>query len=232
MGEDSVMTIAAGGRATVFGSSFHNISVSSEMLGTVAAGPVMRLQSRTVEGPRGSDKGSAAWFTDCKFNRSSAAVPGEVAMEDSNSSVFTNGPLPTVWDLNNSTEIAAIPVAISGRSGGEDVFANESARLGPFLRWDNPLIRDLVAEQARVTGMQPAVLPWLPAGTDLVRIDPVTFFVLRESAEESGSFTSGALAGVVSTVLVLLLVASCCIFRQHKRKVKEAAAQGVRSCMH
>ena len=249
MEEDSVMTIAAGGRATVVGSSFHGISVSSETPGTVAAGPVMRLQSRTVEHVTGSriSKGSAAWFTDCTFTNLRGEVPGEVAVEESDSSVFTNQALPTIWHLKKAEEIdpltvaQSIPVSISG-GGGQDVFATVSARLGPLLRSDNPLIRDLVAEQARLTGLQPAVLPQLPTGTDLVLIKATEFIFAQpvpyrnihvdEVTEDRGTFSFGALVGVVTTVPVLLLVAACCIWRHRKRKAKREASQGVRFCMH
>ena len=264
MGEDSVMTIAARGRATVVTSTFHSNSVSSATPETVAAGPVMRLQSRIVEDATGSSstKGSAAWFMDCTFTNSSAEVPGEIAMDDSNSSVFTNGALPSVWHLNKSEEIAAITVAesipepISGPRGQtQDVFASVSARLGQFPRSDNPSFRALVEEQERLTGLQPAVLPQSPTGTDLALVQtpefaegPASFAPMifpdfepltdlspvepEEVAEDPGTFSLGALVGVVMTVLVLLLLAACCIWRQRKRRAKAGRAQGVRLCKH
>ena len=220
--KDGVMRVSAGGRATVVNCSFHRNTVSTGLDHKIAAGPVMGLKTWT--GSYNYTKGSAAWFTDCEYSDSVMAVPGEVSVEDSNSSVFTNQALPTIWHRNNSEEIRALTVAESRQGGQDDVFANVSARLGPFLRPDNLEFRELVADQARATGMPPAVISQLPLGTDLVLIDPPSL----DPASDDASLSTGAVAGIVATALLALIsciAAVLAILRRRKLKAKKAAVR-------
>ena len=234
------MRVKAGARATIVNTTFNKNIVQTGTASKVAAGPAMGL--KTWSGTYNLTRGSAAWFMDCTFSNSITAVPGEVSVEDSESSVFTNTPLPTVWHRNNSVELRAQTVAPSTEGAGPDVFADVAKRLGPFLRPDDPDFLALVDDQAALTGMQEPEISQVPAGSDLVLVTPPPIVdggdgggapVSPPDDGESGGVNGGQIAGIASgaVVLVLLCAAAACftVRRRNAGKTADKVAELVRS---
>lgn len=234
------MRVKPGARATVVNTTFNKNIVQTGTASKVAAGPAMGL--KTWSGTYNLTRGSAAWFMDCTFSNSTAAVPGEVSVEDSESSVFTNTPLPTVWHRNNSAELRAQTVAPLTEGVGRDVFANVSKRLGPFLRPDDPAFLALVEEQAALTGMQKPEISQVPAGSDLVLVAPPPIVdggdggggpVSPPDDAAREGMKAGQIAGIAggAVMLVLLCAAAACftVRRRKAGKTADKVAELVRS---
>lgn len=126
-----------------------------------------------------SDAGSAAWFYNCSWRHASqpSGVPAanKVSVDNRNCRVYTNTQLLTVWDKQLRREMSAwqlTPVP-DPSPGNEDVFAAvEGSGQRAFLRPDDPLFVKLLKERASATGVQVAVVPELPAGTEFIVNDP------------------------------------------------------------
>ena len=164
-----MIRLEPGARATVLNTAFVNNSVATGKPDAIASGPVMGLYSGLSPD---SSPGAAAWFQNCTFSGSLAAVAGEVAVESRACQVFTNTALPTVWDRELSEEVDAWPLV--ARPEGEpeaDVFMNVSDAGAAFPRPDDPVfVRILTAHEARTR--LPVGVTALPNGTDFVTADP------------------------------------------------------------
>lgn len=211
-----MLRLESGARATLSDVTFRDNTVAPREVGGIAAGPVMGLYAGD---PTGGSQASAAWFHNCTFGQSTSSVPGEVAVENSNCRVYSNTPLPTVWDRDLRREVG--PWRLTPAEGGESsaaagdvsMFAEGEAAAGlDFLCPSDPLLRNIVADEAAATGLPPAEFPELPDSTTLTIRDP---YASTQEDSGSGIFAAqifGVVVGILVAVIAVLLLV------RHRRK--------------
>lgn len=97
--QDAAIRLEPGARATVTDSIFTHNTAARGGGDDTGSGPVMGLNT----GVTGT--GAAAWFHDCLFRGNVAPAPGDVAVSDRASRVFSNTRLPMVWDRALEQEV-------------------------------------------------------------------------------------------------------------------------------
>lgn len=221
------MRLAPGARATLSDVMFRKNTIATAEPDTIAAGPVMGLYASL---DRGGSRTSAVWFHNCSFSEHTSTVPSEVAVENHNCRVYSNTPLPTVWDRSLRREFRSWPLAPAGSVTGKpaNVFAKvEAAENSHFLRPQDGGLQRIVDGHARATGRPPVEMGYLPAGSDFITQDPYPAVTRGRSVWTGRTIglvggLGGAALLVVATLLALLHVS-----RHTVRTLKRSRADKV-----